>query len=214
MRKLLYCAVLTMLSVPAFAQVTNGDFSTGDLTGWSVFTTANGTANGGSPPNVTLFDVTGSGASLAAHFKVGQLTFVQGAPEGGGIFQNIFFGASDVVSFSADIAALGGPFTNVAGGNFQMLLDGTVIDSVDFGQIGANAIKRDSLSASENVSAGSHELRFKITRPFLTGTTPQQYIDNILVVGTLPVVPEPSSAVLLAAGGLPLAGIVIRRRKS
>ncbi len=67
--------------------LTNGDFQTGSLAPWTAFTTGNGT-NGAGFPNVVSFDTTGSGASLAAQFQVGEVTFT-GAQEGGGIFQSL-----------------------------------------------------------------------------------------------------------------------------
>src|SRR5437588_11523833 len=70
---LLAVVVLGLTAVPASAAiVTNGDFETGNLTGWTTFTTAGGTANAGSAPTVSSFDTTGSGASNAAQFNVGQ----------------------------------------------------------------------------------------------------------------------------------------------
>ena len=207
---------MSALSLPSLSQVTNGNFSSGTLSGWTSFVTANGTANAGGAPDVQSFDVTGGGASQSAHFNVGEVTFT-GVLEGGGIFQSIVFGAAGTALFSADIAShQSSRFSNAAGGNFEMLLDGGVIDSFDMGAIGSGATLRHSLSASQAVTAGSHELRFRITRPFITSVnTPDQYIDNVVASGpTGSVVPEPSSAVLLLAGGLPLAGILIRRRKS
>jgi hypothetical protein len=52
----------------------NGNFGTGDLTGWTVFTTSNGTNgtfNGVALPNVVSFDTTGTGATNSALFEVG-----------------------------------------------------------------------------------------------------------------------------------------------
>ena len=62
------------LLVPAAANadlISNGDFSTG-LTGWTVFTTANGTTGAGLP-DVVSFNTTGSGASNSAQFNVGEV---------------------------------------------------------------------------------------------------------------------------------------------
>jgi hypothetical protein len=57
--------------------IINGDFGTGNFTGWTLTTTsANGTF-GPSPPflQVTSFNVTGSGATNAAQFQVGEVIF-------------------------------------------------------------------------------------------------------------------------------------------
>jgi len=63
----------------------NGDFETGDLTGWTTFLTPNGSigsTNG--VPDVVPFDVTGGGTpSDAAQFEVGELAFsVSTRPKG------------------------------------------------------------------------------------------------------------------------------------
>src|ERR1051325_10193649 len=101
MKVLLSCVAAIVLCVPAFGQVTNGNFSTGDLSGWNIFTTSNGTANAGVSPDIQSFDVTGSGVSLAARFNVGQVQ--PGINyEGGGIYQDIIFGSTGLASFSVD----------------------------------------------------------------------------------------------------------------
>ena len=64
-------AALAVTLVASAAPVPNGDFETGDLTGWTTFTTTNGTIG---TPAVVPFDTTGSGASNAAEFNVGRPT--------------------------------------------------------------------------------------------------------------------------------------------
>jgi hypothetical protein len=157
--------------------IANGDFQTGSLAPWTTFTTTNGTINGG---NVQSFDTTGTGSSLAAHFKVGQVTFNSGVYAGGGISQS-FSGVP--YTQAADVAAKGGPlFTNGECGNFELLLDGVTVASHDFGSCAANAIVRWHLSAQiHNGTLGTHQVAIRITRPFTTGSTPEQYVDNVVV---------------------------------
>jgi hypothetical protein len=189
--------------------ITNGAFETGTLAGWTLFTTVNGTTG---PPTVVSFDTTGTGATYAARFLVGQLTFVPGDQQGGGIYQD-FVTTAGPLSLYADIAAQNQTiFPNAAGGLFSMLLDDVTIASFDFGFIAVGAIERSSLSYVGSVSAGTHELRFLVTRPFLAGPppggTPYQYIDNIRAE----VVPEPATLTLFGTGLASLAARKLRRR--
>jgi hypothetical protein len=52
------------------AIVTNGNFATGDFTGWTLFTTSNGSLgpSGSGLPAVTSFNVTGSGTAECRDF--------------------------------------------------------------------------------------------------------------------------------------------------
>src|SRR5215216_4331931 len=119
----LSCAVLLLASAaPAKAVevITNGGFQSG-LTGWTSYTTANGTIAAipsmpGAPQpqnaSVASFDVTGSGASNALFLNAGKIDPVyNSAPgEGGGVSQT-FTTTGGLATFSADIAA----FTRVNG---------------------------------------------------------------------------------------------------
>lgn len=193
--------------------LTNGDFETGDFTGWTTFTTASGTIGGAfGLPDVVSFDTDGDSiSSLSARFQVGR-TSGSGSLEGGGIFQNITAGAGPL-TISADIAAqLTTVFNNGAAGFFELLLDSVVVDSFDFGGIAGLAIERASLSSTNVVTAGSHEVRMRMTRGFaigiFLGDTPFQFIDNV----TATPVPEPAT-LLLFGTGLVGVGIGTRRRR-
>ena len=158
----------------------NGDFETGSLSSWTTFTTANGTINGG---DVQSFDTTGTGASLAAHFDVGEVLY-SGAPEGGGIYQN-FSGAP--YSVSADVAAqaAAGHPSNGDCGTFVLQLDGTTIASHAFGPCSGSSISRWHFFVHiSNGVFGNHQLRILIERVFTTSppsSTPNQYVDNVRV---------------------------------
>lgn len=185
----------------------NGDFATGDLTGWTVFPNPDtGGINGPGLPDVVPFDTTGSGASNSARFQVGSGS--------GGITQDVeLFGG--LLNLSVDVAAEN-PATdpNGEGGIFELLLNGAVVDSFASGLIFGGAIERDTLTFSVSVGAGSNSIGLRITRPFINfADSPLQYATNFAISGpaTQPntSVPEPDLGMaLLTLAGL---GILVRR---
>lgn len=160
--------------------LTNGDFETGDLTGWSTFTTPNGVSSGGI--NVVHFQTTTAvvSPSLSAQMRVGQVSFTPGIRAGAGIAQSVTLPGSGVINVSADVAAqeLTFVFTNGDGGIFELMVDGAVVASFDSGVIGPGAIERSHLSAELTLDAGTHDVRIQVRRGFLPGSV-AQYIDNV-----------------------------------
>lgn len=160
--------------------VSNGDFETGDLTGWTVYQTANGETNEG----VAMFDTTGSGASNAAEFNVGEVSY-QGTGAGGGIYQSFNAPAGPWEVSVVAIATCTYDVANMDGGLFELLVDGNVVDFHDFGFIDPTTVERATLSATGSFAvSGSHEIRIRITRPWTTDllpaeSTPYQYVDNV-----------------------------------
>lgn len=185
-RNLLSRVILTAISVavarPAAAQLVNGDFETGDLTGWSSFLTPNGTIRAGFPI-VTPFDTTGSGVSNAMKIRIGQIAFVPGTPAGGGIQQDFVLANPGDFTASMDVAAaLEQNFGNTQPGKFELLIDGQVLDVADFnGQtILPGDVFRGSLSGQANgLAAGMHTLQVRITRASLDTREVYQYVDNV-----------------------------------
>ncbi len=174
--------------------ITNGDFQTGSLTGWTAFTTSNGTVGFGMP-NVLLFDTTGSGASDAAHFNVGEVIFQEGQAAGGGVMQTIFIPVDGLYRFSEDFASLANSLSNADAGTFSLLIDGSTVATESVGLIHSTEILRGSLAVDVDLTAGSHLIAAEITRGFISsgvGSTPEQYIDNISLNPTT-VTPEPST---------------------
>ena len=174
------------------APLPNGDFEMGDLSGWAVFTTANGTLGGAGFPIVFDLDIAGEGsANKSAGFKVGQRLYkgMGSEPEGGGIYQTITLGAG-VVTVAADIAASYSSqrhARNLSGGFFELILDEAVLDRYDFGPIAAGTTERWKLTGSASVTQGPHQIRLRITRPAVakTGTpAPLQFVDNVTVTVT------------------------------
>ena len=168
-----FCASIAASSALAPAAnaaiVTNGDFATGNFTGWTLFTTVNGSFGVSGLPAVTSFNVTVSGAQNAATFQVGEVT-PDGTQQGGGITQMVTLPGGSI-DFSANIAALGGTTTNEEGGVFSVLLDGITEDTVGIGTIAADEVIRNTLSFTTTERAGPHTLEILITRP---GTNPSR----------------------------------------
>jgi hypothetical protein len=205
--------VTFLLSPPSTARagLVNGDFATGDFTGWTFFTDPNGVLFGGGAPRVDLFDTVGTGtASLSADFNVGRQGFPVDNRAGGGIFQDVTLAGGETI-LSVDIAVQA-PGSNSDGGLFELLFDGVVVASHDFGAVGVGTVSRATLTATiDDVIAGTHEFRIHIGRNPGSGgefSTPNQYLAN----ATVSSVPEPSSLTLCGLGAFALV-LAIRGKR-
>ena len=167
--------------------IKNGEFEKGDLTGWTVFTTPNGTLGGPGFPGCVEFDVTGDGVPTnSLTVKVGQQDYQAEGPTlaGGGVATTVGL-EKGRATVTADIAASYSSPTdrrNLAGGLFEIVFDGTVIAHHDFGPIENGTTQRFTLKGTTPVSSGSHEVRIRVRRPFRSvphDRAPRQFIDNI-----------------------------------
>jgi hypothetical protein len=202
--------LLCCLAGPVRAElIVNGGFETGDLTGWTVFTTPNGTVGPGFP-QVAPFDTNGDGVpTLSAQFRVGLVVPPGGVPEGGGLFQNVFVPEAGRYVLTADLAAQY-LLNNNSGGIFNLLVDAALVRQVNFGSMEGGAVARDRFDVGLDLTAGVHEVRIQITRPFIQSeTSPLQYLDNV----SLTPVPEPSTFALIGLTTLGLVSYGWRRRK-
>ena len=178
-----YLMIVLLLGVAAVcpAQLVNGDFATGDFSGWTVFTDPGGDTGGAA---VVLFDITGTGtAANSAQFQVGATNFSgTGVGLGGGISQDVTL-AAGYYQIQADIAAYN-PDTglNYDAGNFELTVDGTLVATNFLGLINAQQTLRSNLEATMLLSAGTHEIAIAMRRPWLSGDppgTPDQHLDYI-----------------------------------
>jgi hypothetical protein len=186
----------------------NGDFGSGDLTSWTLFTTPGGVHNS-SGSGVSSFDTTGAGASNAAEFNVGNAVSA-GNENGGGIRQSFNLAADNTVDFGLDFASTTA-ISNGSGGTFSIVVDGNSLISFDVGSVNAGSTDRGSLAASANLIAGNHSLAILITRPYTTATdTPHEFIDNVTAVESGNAAPEPGTLVLF---GTAMVTVALARRK-
>ena len=167
----------------------NGDFEATDLTGWTPFTTTNGTLGPGYP-QVVLFDTNNDGTpTSSAQFSVGQASnageTTDNVWEGGGIYQTVHLAEGEYL-ITADIAvAFGIPQQGIAtpGGLFELLVDDVVVANHNFGDVYKNTTQHSLLASVPVYSTSYHEIRFRITRPGTPAAELHQYIDNVLLSG-------------------------------
>jgi len=204
--------LMSLLCRPALADaIVNGNFASGNLSGWTVFNTSNGT-NGTGLPAVVSFNTTGGGASNSAQFEVGEVT-IDDTPQGGGLSQMISVSTGGLYSFSAAIAAEGLVAINADAGTFSIIIDGSTVATDSLGTIAPSQIIRATLSGSDTLTAGPHSFEIEITRVFgeLDSGTPYEYVTNI--ASTVPSsAPEPASLALLGFGLTTMASLALKRR--
>lgn len=185
--------------------INNGDFETGDLTGWTVFTTPNGT-NGFWMPKVVDFDTCADEEySSSAKFKVGKI-WCWGSG-GGGIYQFVNIPAGQYeLSVCTAVLDEKGCCGDMDGGLFELIFDDEIVDSYYYGFVAKGITYRHELSADLSLDiSGDHEIKIRITRNnrSLCGS-PYQYIDCVNMI-----TPEPATIILLGLGGY----VAIRRKE-
>jgi len=207
MRRILAISLLGLAAVQGMAFV-NGDFETGDLTGWTITMTANGAT---AVQDAVMYDIDGPGAlgtTWVGRFSVGRAT-TTGAAEGGIMLTQMLTLTGGVeYNFDFDWSAWrelpGG--TNSQGGIFAMIVDGVEIAPRQAaGSTSPTTPKYGHMDASFTpTSTGSYSVGALIVRNFTipTPTAPNlfQGVDNF----TATAVPEPATFIAMGLGALAL----------
>jgi hypothetical protein len=196
-RAVVICLAATACEANAQELLVNGNFSTGDLTGWTF--TPDAQAEATITPTVATF--MGSNA-----FRVNAGSAVSGVEAGGVLWQTINLVAGQNYQLSAGKLAIsvvnGSP--NADGGTITVALGGTTLRVFDVMQIGANQTLTDAFSAPFMAAAtGPAAFTVKFSRQFPNfSVTPAlyHYADDLSVQA----VPEPAASVLAMAAAMVL----------
>jgi len=194
--------------------IANGDFESGVLEPWTAVVTPSGDAW---PSRVEMFDVDGDGtSSYAMRTRVGMLEPDGVNTAGGGIQQTFDIETTGHYMLSLDLAAINNDTSgNTAPGDFDLLVDNVLVDSVDLNgtAISPGQVLRDSMAIALDLTAGMHTLQVLVKRPALNSRDIYQYVDDIVLtrIAAPPAyaVPEPSA---MALWSLAISGPVGRRR--
>ena len=189
-------AAMLVVGSAANADFVNGNFEDG-LNGWTIANTPNGMTV---IQDTILFDIDAGGPlgdRMAGRVLVGHQVFQSGSWQGIELTQNTSINNGDVIS--VDIAAWNNnppPGSNAAGGNFELLVNGSVLASFNVGSIDNGTIITGALSVAYAGASGTYDIGLRITRPYTTGTLVYQLVDNFNIT------PTPGALALLGLGGM------------
>ena len=200
-------AFLTIaLASAANAELINGDFETGDLTGWNVTMTSNGQTL---IQGAAMFDIDGSGpieTSYAAQFCVGKVEF-SGSNGGIEMTQTMFLTAGTEYRLHYDYAAANVDANpthySIDGcGIYDLIVDGNSVAHGEIGELLTGETGYGALNALFVPSvSGDYTIGARITRawkppaPYGSQFALFQYVDNFYV-------PEPAALALFGLGAL------------
>jgi len=196
----------------ASAQFVNGDFGTGDFTGWTVNLTSGG-AN--AIQDVVSYDIDGPGPldlSNVGRFSVGRATGVTTGNHGILLTQDMTL-AAGLYDVEFDWSAFRTVTTsNTQGGIFELIVDGAVIATAAAGSTSSTNPHFGHLFGSFESFGGTHTVGVQITRPFTipSPTDPNlfQVVDNFAINP----VPEPATLAMLSLGFAAIARRRLRKK--
>ena len=182
----------------------NGNFETGNLSGWTVTPTSNGTTD---VQDAVQYDIDAGGpltTNFAGHFAVAEVNF-DSTQQGILLTQYMTLSSGIQYTFDFDWAAQT-TGSNAEGGVFSLVVNGSAIVTQSAGNIGATPIVGHITALFTPTSTGSYVVGSSITRPWQSPGNLFQYVDNFNVSSP---VPEPASLLVIALGA---AGFAVRRR--
>lgn len=199
----LLCLAIVSASASADEFAVNGDFETGDTTGWSVFTgsgqsfavTSSGVESGSFSGELNNTAAPSGAVIKQANLGVGVI--------GSGEAVTIAFSAKG--SFANGGVAFAEFFSELSGGGVskaEILGGGPLSLTSDWQDFSFDAITGGDVS-------GGVTLQFNAATGADAGSTAQLFLDNVSV-STVSAVPEPGSLALIGLGSI---GMLIRRRR-
>ncbi len=199
------------------ADFVNGDFETGDMTGWTI---TPGTNARYEFDDVIMFDIDGVGPNPISNvlsLSVGQMTYEASVYRHVDITQDLSLELGKKYEFSFDWAVHNFfIFDNFDGGIFELIVDDQVLATHDTGGIFFMSTERGALDAefiptqSGDYTVGARiSRRFPIPFPDDLQPTLLQYLDNFSMTSSA--VPEPTSTSMMFLVGI--VGLALRRRK-
>ncbi|HMP80129.1 MAG TPA: PEP-CTERM sorting domain-containing protein [Pirellulaceae bacterium] len=201
---------LALPNKPLIADFVNGDFETGDLTGWTITPTTNGQTL---IQTVVQWDIDFSGpktSSFVGRFQVGQVTFQSGVPAGIELTQNLnlLVGVPYTISFDWSAHRDTTVSSNAQGGIFELIVNGNVIAFGAAGSTSSTTEKFGTVVGGYVPSfTGLHTVGVRISRPFLPAGDVFQSVDNFAISSPIP---EPGTGIAIL---VTLAGLMSRRRR-
>jgi len=205
MRVFFVLTVMALIAAPAMANMellTNGDFETGNYSGWTW------AADAGSEPTMVATVATFN-SSNAFRVNPGNNSGGGGGERGGKLSQSISLTAGQTYDISGELLAIQNiSGTNVDGGTITVSLAGNTLHVFDVGYINSNTTLTDNFATQfTSTYTGSTVFELYFTRGWRNySPVMYHYADNLSVS----LVPAPGAAVL-GMIGLGIVGWVKRR---